>query len=171
MNSTNNAPSSQSLFEEIENSFDWDDIIAMPTGDSGLEDKWQTLEQKKRDSKITDLLTAYVDFYQKKAKHSAIFKIIIFVICLLTLLIISGCLIAVTVFLLTIKDKQLGDFAAIISAYITMAISVMGVFKIVVGYIFPKDDEQYITEIVKAIQQNDLENKKENIRAKHDEIN
>ena len=35
----------------------------------------------------------------------------------------------------------------------------------IVKYAFPEDDEKYITEIVKAIQSNDLENKKQNIQA------
>lgn len=36
--------------------------------------------------------------------------------------------------------------------------------KIITKYVFPVNDEEYITRIVEIIQNNDLENKKENIR-------
>lgn len=161
--------SSQLYFEEIEDDFDWDDIITEPLEESGLEDKWQTQEQKKRDRRVTELFTAYVEFYQGKAKAGRGYKLSIFIICIIILLAVIGCLAAVTWFLINNSEKNPGEIAAIISAYITLAVSIVGVFKLVVEYVFPKDDEKYITEIVKAIQQNDLENKKENIRAKRAE--
>ena len=41
---------------------------------------------------------------------------------------------------------------------------VIGLLTIITKYFFPESDEQYITKIVETIQQNDLENKKENAK-------
>lgn len=56
-------------------------------------------------------------------------------------------------------------FAGILSVCVTFAGLLLGSFNMIVKYAFPEDDEKYITEIVKAIQSNDLENKKQNIQA------
>ena len=57
------------------------------------------------------------------------------------------------------------DIAALISSYLAIIGLIVGILKIIAEYVFPKDDEKYITEIVKAIQDNDLKNKQENIKA------
>jgi hypothetical protein len=41
---------------------------------------------------------------------------------------------------------------------------IIGMLKIIVRYIFPENEEQYITKIVEDIQKNDLKNKRENIK-------
>ena len=41
---------------------------------------------------------------------------------------------------------------------------VVGILKIITKYVFSDKDEEYITKIVEIIQNNDLENKKENIK-------
>lgn len=41
---------------------------------------------------------------------------------------------------------------------------VIGLLTIITKYFFSENDEQYITKIVETIQQNDLENKKENAK-------
>ncbi len=60
------------------------------------------------------------------------------------------------------------SLVGLISVCVTFLTSVIGVLKIIVKYCFPENDEKYITEIVKAVQQNDLENKKENLKYKLD---
>ena len=40
----------------------------------------------------------------------------------------------------------------------------MELLQTITKYIFPENEEEYITRIVEMIQNNDLENKKENIR-------
>ena len=52
------------------------------------------------------------------------------------------------------------------SVCLTFLTLIVGILKIITKYVFPVNDEEYITRIVELIQNNDLENKKENIRAK-----
>lgn len=42
---------------------------------------------------------------------------------------------------------------------------IIGILTIIAKYVFPEKEEEYITRIVEIIQNNDLENKKENIAA------
>ncbi len=48
------------------------------------------------------------------------------------------------------------------NTYITLVISIL---KIIINYVFPQKEEEYITRIVEMIQANDLDNTKENISA------
>lgn len=52
----------------------------------------------------------------------------------------------------------------IITASVSFISLVIGLLTIITKYFFPENDEQYITKIVETIQQNDLENKKENAK-------
>lgn len=51
---------------------------------------------------------------------------------------------------------------------ITFLTLIVGVLTIITKYVFPENEEEYITRIVEIIQRNDLENKKENIKVKAD---
>ena len=52
-----------------------------------------------------------------------------------------------------------------IAVCITFLSSVIGILTIITKYVFPEKEEEYITRIVEIIQTNDLENKRENIKA------
>ena len=54
----------------------------------------------------------------------------------------------------------------LISVCITFLTLIVSILKIITKYVFPKKEEEYITRIVEIIQNNDLENKKENINVK-----
>ena len=47
---------------------------------------------------------------------------------------------------------------------ITFITLIIGTLNIIVKYVFPEKEEEYITKIVELIQNNDLEHKKENIK-------
>ncbi|WP_297998267.1 hypothetical protein [uncultured Oscillibacter sp.] len=53
-------------------------------------------------------------------------------------------------------------------SFVTACVSFLGlvvsVLLIITKYFFPENDEQYITQIVKSIQENDLANKRENAK-------
>lgn len=55
---------------------------------------------------------------------------------------------------------QLESLVGLIVALISFVSLFIGILKIITEYIFPKNEEQYITKIVELIQTNDLENKK-----------
>lgn len=54
---------------------------------------------------------------------------------------------------------------------ITFITLIIGTLKIIVKYVFPEKEEEYITKIVEIIQNNDLEHKKENIRCNQSNTN
>ncbi len=132
--------------------------------DNSYIDSYSTKQQKMRDKEITRLLNLYVDGYQKKIGSNIIIKWLIIVLCLLILLSFS----IVFIIIILGYDRKSGisskDLAALISVCITFLTLIVGILKIITTYVFPKNEEEYITRIVESIQKNDLENKKENIR-------
>lgn len=145
-------------------------ILEHVTQDRDLDykDPFVTLQQKKRDQKITELLTEYVNFYKKKVKHSTICRYLILAPCVL---IILGFAVLLGYFALRIVHAaaplEMGDLVAFVTACISFISLIIGLLTIITKYFFPENDEQYITAIVEAIQKNDLENKREN--AKHEQ--
>lgn len=136
--------------------------------DLDYKDPFVTLQQKKRDQKITELLTEYVNFYKKKVRHSTICRYLILTPCVL---IILGFAVLLGYFALRIVHAaaplEIGDLVAFVTACVSFISLIIGLLTIITKYFFPENDEQYITAIVEAIQKNDLENKREN--AKHEQ--
>jgi hypothetical protein len=133
--------------------------------DKSFNDKWATEQQKLRDELVTELLLEYVSSYKRKSKSKRPYQFIILTITALSLMVIGFATVYTAIHLIPKVDKELGDLAAILSSYLGFAAVLIGVLKIITSYVFPENDEQYITEIVKSIQKNDLENKKEYIKA------
>ena len=131
-----------------------------------LKDEWQTEQQALRDLQITELLKCYVDGYSHKVKVNKKYRFWIMISCAVLVVAVAFCCVFATVKITPMENKSIGDIMTLITAYGGIIGSVLGVVKIITKYIFPENDEQYITEIVKAIQQNDLENKKVNINAR-----
>lgn len=130
-----------------------------------LKDKWLTKEQSVRDHEITKLLQQYVKSYTTKTDDNLRYRRLILIACAAIVGVAVFCCGYVTVKIAPMEDKNLNDIVTIITAYAGVIASTMSVVTIITKYIFPENEEQYITEIVKAIQENDLENKKVNINA------
>ena len=64
-----------------------------------------------------------------------------------------------------LSDISIEDVVQLISLCLTFITLIFGILTIITKYVFPENDEEYITRIVESIQKNDLENKKENIKA------
>lgn len=127
----------------------------------------KTDEEKTRDSLISDLLGHYVGAYKSKVTTQKLFRIILF--CVSIAIIVAFTVIFIVVlakFDFSADLKTTESLIGLISMCVTFLTSLIGVLKIIVKYCFPENDEKYITEIVKAVQQNDLENKKENLKHK-----
>lgn len=135
--------------------------------DNPYKDEFTTLEQRARDRNITELLRLYVASYKNKIESNKWYKFVLFVICILILVTFSMVLIHV---ILTINDfseeTTVANVVQLISACVTFITLIVGILEIITKYVFPANDEDYITKIVELIQKNDLENKKENIKAK-----
>lgn len=131
---------------------------------NAYQDGYSTRQQKLRDKRITELLNLYVDGYRKKVNSNIWYKSLIVIFCICILLAFS-----VTFLILIFRfNNKSGirseDLVSLISVCITFLTLIVGVLKIITTYVFPVNEEEYITRIVEAIQKNDLENKKENIR-------
>lgn len=127
-------------------------------------DKYATKEQLERDQQITLLLQRYVEGYEYKVKSAKWYKRIITSLCCSIVLgfsIVLGIKLIGTDF----STTQAAGLAEMIAVCITFLTSVIGILTIITKYVFPEKEEEYITRIVEIIQRNDLDNKRENIKA------
>lgn len=130
-------------------------------------DGFTTNQQRSRDKKITELLQLYVNAYEYKNKSNKWYKGLLFGLCMLILLLFTITLIVLVV-QLSISDNSetIESIVQLVTVCVTFLTLIVGILKIITKYVFPANDEEYITRIVELIQNNDLENKKENIKAK-----
>ena len=128
-------------------------------------DPFQTDQQRRRDLEITSLLTEYVKYYRIKSQHGKRYRAVLFWGCaLMTFILLAACVFAI-VWWTVKKDKDVNDVIALVTACATLVGAVIGILKIITEYVFPREDEKYVTGIVESIQKNDLENKKANMDA------
>ena len=128
-------------------------------------DTYATRQQKARDCRITELLSTYVKAYDYKSKSNKWYKGILFFICVGILL--AFCVIFI-VFICNVdfngRANSAADVIQLISVCITFLGLIVGLLQTITKYVFPENEEEYITRIVELIQNNDLENKKEDIK-------
>ncbi len=128
-------------------------------------DTYATRQQKSRDRKITELLSTYVEVYNYKSKSNKWYKGILFFICVGIL--VAFC-ISFIVFICNVdfngQANSVPNVIQLISVCITFLGLIVGLLQTITKYVFPENEEEYITRIVELIQNNDLENKKENIK-------
>lgn len=129
----------------------------------------QTKQQEIRDCEITNLLQVYVIAYKNKTEYTRKLRDNIIHMCWFIIVFVVSISVGATCAYIS-GATQL-DLVALVSAYITLIVAISKVLNTITAYAFPKDDEKYITKIVNSIQENDLENKRENIRAKGSEHN
>lgn len=126
-------------------------------------DDFITAEQKKRDEQITLLLQHYVDNYNEKRKSNSVYKKIILGICGLIIVTFSIAFMILLFKVNQMSDLQVNNVVALITVSITYLSLIIGLLTIITKYVFPRNEEEYITRIVESIQRNDLKNKKANI--------
>lgn len=134
-------------------------------------DTYMTKQQRLRDKKVTELLNHYVRGYKYKIQSNKWYKGILLGCSCVILLAFSS----VFIFLILKMDftNQNGSFASlaeVISVCITFLSLIIGILTVIAKYVFPEHEEEYITRIVEIIQNNDLENKKENIMAQRKRV-
>lgn len=120
--------------------------------------------KKQRDTEVTRLLAAYVKTYEKTErnarKQDILFYSCLAIIGIFTIVFVAAIIVA----FLRITSVSYTGLATIITASVSFIALVIGLLTIITKYFFPENDEQYITTIVETIQQNDLENKRENAK-------
>lgn len=128
-------------------------------------DSYTTRQQKDRDIKITELLSEYVNSYKSKTKTNKWYKIFLFATCILGLFVFSIIFIILILKVdFSIDSNSIANVAQLASICITFLGLIIGLLQTITRYVFPENEEEYITRIVEIIQNNDLENKKENIK-------
>lgn len=130
-----------------------------------IRDPFQTDQQRRRDLEITSLLKEYVKYYRIKSHSGKRYRAVLFWGCVsITFLLLTACIFSI-VWWTVQKNKNVNDVIALVTACATLISAVIGILKIITAYVFPREDEKYVTGIVESIQKNDLENKKANIGA------
>lgn len=156
LNELNSISDSLTFFEPVDNDNDMNKAYV---------DTYATRQQKSRDRKITELLSTYVDAYNYKSKSNRWYKGILFAICVGILVAFCICFI---VFICNVDFNEeagsVADVIQLVSVCITFLGLIVGLLQTITKYVFPENEEEYITRIVELIQNNDLENKKENIK-------
>ncbi|MBO5088914.1 MAG: hypothetical protein J6C01_09585 [Lachnospiraceae bacterium] len=149
--------------------FDSVDYIKKVNSDDEMNDAYvdsfTTKEQRLRDKKVTELLELYVSGYKYKNNSNKWYKGILLGVSCLILLAFSIVFMVLMFKMDFDNDVKVASVVQLISICVTFLTLIVGILTIITKYVFPENEEEYITRIVEIIQNNDLENKKENIRA------
>ena len=116
-----------------------------------------------RDKQITRLLEAYVDTYEDKVRKNKEYRSNILWTCI-TITVLFAIVLALLPFQVFGGDMEAGDVVSFATACVSFLTLIVGLLHIVTKYVFPENDEEYITRIVEMIQTNDLKNKQENAK-------
>ncbi len=106
---------------------------------------------------ISKLLKYYVENYFNKSKDNRRYKYILFYFSLIVILVLI-----LAMLVLVFNNKNI---SVVIGAFVSIIGLPLGILNIIAERIFPEGEEEYITQIVKIIQETDTENKKINIKA------
>lgn len=126
-----------------------------------------TDEQVARDKQITQLLTKYVHNYSNKIEKNGEYKEHIFMVCESIIIMYAIIIPVVILFACSSRRGRIttgADVAALISVCVSFLGLIIGLMQIITKYVFPEKEEEYITQIVRAIQENDLKHKEQNMR-------
>jgi len=123
-----------------------------------------TEQQRKRDKSTTELYSQFISAH--KTKHSFInkSKIVILIVCGVWVSCLIATCIGLSVYIVKNTERTVQDIVALIAAMAPILTAIIGTLNIVTKHVFPEDEEKHITEIVKTILSNDLQNKQENIK-------
>lgn len=125
------------------------------------QEKFATKEQKSRDEVITSILHNYHKNYNNKIKYNKKHKERIIELSFTLIEITFLIFIASIVLMLFCENlrNSIQGIASLLTVCVSLLGLIIGVFKIVTRYIFPEKEEEYITQIVSAIQENDYNTK------------
>lgn len=134
--------------------------------DEQLRDNFYPEEQKNRSHYISSILGHYERAYRNKATFQNRYRKILFWGCAAIILLFAA---AILLILKKAADNivnlDLTGVVALITAMASLAGSILSLVHTITKYCFPENDEEYIVNIVRSIQENDLEKIKEANRA------
>lgn len=118
-------------------------------------------QQQERDIQITMLLTAYVKSYEKKSKQNPVYRGVIVAIIFMIIIGITFASVFISIKFANKSNAEIKDIIGLVTSLAAFLPSIFGLFKLIIKYVFPAEEEKYITDIVKIIQENDLKNRQE----------
>jgi len=127
-------------------------------------DPKQTRQQRLRDEETTRLYRQFVDSHEEKQKFARNKKNVIFWFCIVWVSLFTLACVVLSFYTIFYSPKSVNDIIMLISAIVPMVAAIVGTLNIVAKHVFPEDEEKNITEIVKAINDNDLKDKTENLK-------
>lgn len=134
--------------------------------DDDLSDKYQPEEQKNRSRSISAILSHYEESYDHKVRFQRLYRQILFWGCSGIILLFVVAILFILIYAVFHSDSiELAGVATVITAVVSLVVSMLELVHIITKYCFPEKDEEYIVQIVESIQGNDLEKIKESNRA------
>lgn len=135
--------------------------------DPNYKANYGTDEQVARDRHVTTLLAKYVSNYSHKIEINSEYKERIFTMCE-CIIVMYAIIVPVIIIFACSSRKGVSitgaDVVALISVCVSFLGLIIGLMQIITKYVFPEKEEEYITQIVRAIQENDLKHKKQNMK-------
>lgn len=136
------------------------------SSDEQLTDNYQPEEEKDRSRSISVILRYYGESYGNKVAFQRRYRKILFWGCGVIIIVFAAAVLLVLRYALRNAGKlDISGVAAIITATLSLVVSILELVRIITKYCFPENDEEYIVKIVESIQSNDLEKYKETNRS------
>lgn len=125
----------------------------------GYVDRYETKQQKARDAILTNILQEYSDELFIKNSSNKILRSVLFWASIVSfgVLVLSSATVAI---LAAILQQGMQSSITILASLATIISTVITLPKMLLKYFFPADERQYLADIVKATQSNDLKTKK-----------
>lgn len=134
--------------------------------DAQLTDNYHPEEQKKRSHYISSILWQYECAYRNKVTFQNRYRKFLFWGCAGIIVLFVGAILHILKYAVNnIDSLNLTGVVAMITATVSLVGSILSLVHTITKYCFPENDEEYIVNIVKSIQENDLEKIKEANRA------
>lgn len=124
-----------------------------------------TEQQRERDKSTTKLYEQFVTAHKEKTQFSGGAKKAIRASCITWISLLFLVCIVLSAYTVILTERQTSDLLTLVSALVPIIVAIIGTLNIITKYVFPEDEDRHITEIVKAIHENDLKNKQGNIDA------
>lgn len=139
--------------------------------DIALRDKYDSECQKEHTYAITAILNSYKESYHNKTKFQERYRIILFWGCSgIIVIFMFAVLYVLRLSVMAANDFSVPGVITIVTGILSLIVSILELVHIITKYCFPENDEEYIINIVKSIQEHDLEIIKETNRASEAKI-
>lgn len=128
--------------------------------DDKLNTSFQNPREVERDSAVTKLLASYVDTYEKRQTDNRGFRQKMFWLCFFAVSALTLAIVFSIVYLLVWTERSITDIVALVTACVAAIGSLAFLLEIIAKYVFPSNEEEHISQMVQAVQKNDLEERK-----------